>query len=153
MAKTVCLQLMLYLFICVEVMVIVGLSQLPQAVFSRAVYLHVCVYECVWTLQRPDSCWGLVSNPASLQSKVKNQWTTWIYVGFGKYFFAFFFWFSSVSRFTHQSFFRNKDLISNKINIILMVDSKAQTQCHFQWSYSKCIYYTVLKKPVKIIFR
>jgi len=28
-------------------MVIVGLSQLPQAVFSRAVYLHVCVYVCV----------------------------------------------------------------------------------------------------------
>ncbi len=47
MAKTVCLQLMLYLFICVEVMVIVGLSQLPQAVFSRAVYLHVCVFMSV----------------------------------------------------------------------------------------------------------
>lgn len=47
MTNTVCLQLHLYLFICVEVMVIVGLSQLPQAVFSRAVYLHLGVYECV----------------------------------------------------------------------------------------------------------
>lgn len=35
-----------------------------------------------------------------------------------------------------------------------MVDSKAQTlvdhKRFFQWSYSKCIYYTVLKKPVEI---
>lgn len=63
MDKTVCLQLQLYLFIYVQVMVIVGMSQLPQAVFSRAVYLHVCVYVCVWTFHRPDSCWGLVTNP------------------------------------------------------------------------------------------
>lgn len=150
MAKTVCLQLMLYLFICVEVMVIVGLSQLPQAVFSRAVYLHVCVFMSV---SGPFKGLTAAGGWFQIQLLSRAKWRTnellEYMLGLASISLLFF-WFSSVSRFTHQSFFRNKDLISNKINIILMVDSKEQTQCHFHLSYSKCIYYTVLKKPVEI---